>query len=100
MNNPHNLPPHLIGMTQERWDALSPAERNKMRDNSHLHPALIGFEGKRVRVHPKRECGRSTFRVGISSGWCPIHLAMRSGSYGSSDTIRADETITHVELVR
>lgn len=91
VSNPFGLPERLVGMTQAKWDSLTPAERERLRDTSKLHPALVGLEGKRVRVTPKRRYGRSTFRVGITTGWRPVHLAMRAGSLGSSDTIRHDE---------
>lgn len=89
--NPHNLPPHLVGMTQARWDSLTPAQRANMVDKSALHPALIGLEGMRVRVTPARHDGLSVFRVGKSTGWRPIHLAMRKGANGASDTISPAE---------
>ena len=90
----------LEGMTQTKWNSLSQNERRAMCDTSALHPQLIGLEGKRVRVTPKREYGRSTFRVGVTTGWRPCHLAMRAGAYGSSDTIRADEQFDSVQIVR
>lgn len=82
------------------WTALSKMERDALRDTSNLHPKLIGLEGKRVRVTPKREYGLSTFRVGISTGWKPIHMAMRTRiARGSSDTIRADERFDSVTVL-
>jgi hypothetical protein len=90
------LPPHLEGMTQARWDSLSRAERDQLRDTSDLHPRLVPFIGRKVRVTPKRASGRSTFRVGITTGWRPALLAMRAGACGSSDLIRANETFTSV----
>ena len=84
------------------WSALSVKERDALRDKSDLHPQLIGLEGKRVRVEPKREYGLTTFRVGISTGWKPIHLAMRNDARqrGSSDVVRKDETFTRVTVLR
>jgi hypothetical protein len=83
-----------MNMTQKKWGRLSRAERAAVRDNSDLHPLLIGLEGKRVRVTPKRAYGRSTFRVGITAGWRPAHLAMRTGARGSSDLIGAGEVFS------
>lgn len=81
-------------MTQDEWNRMSRAEREAAMDRSGLHPALVGLEGKRVTVSPKREHGRSSFVVGRTTGWRPSHLAMRAGAYGSSDCIGADETFT------
>lgn len=87
------------GMTQARWDGLNTAERNKLMDKSALHPRLVGLEGQRVRVSPKREHGRSTFWVGRTTGWKPCHLAMRAGAYGSSGVIRVDEVFYRVDVL-
>ena len=87
-------------MTQAKWDSLSSAERAAMRDNSALHQKLIGLEGKTIRVTPKREFGLSKFRVGITTGWRPCHLAMRGNAHGSSDTINANEIFSRVEIIR
>lgn len=84
------LPPHLVGMTQERWSAMSKSERDAARDNSELNAALLPYVGKRVRVTPDREFGMSTFTVGMTTGWRPVLLAMQRGA-GSSDTISVDE---------
>ena len=84
------------------WQAATPAEKAKYRDPSDLHPQLVGLEGKRVRVEPKREYGLTTFRVGKSTGWKPIHLAMRNDprQRGSSDIVRAEEVFTRVTVLR
>lgn len=87
----------LEGMTQAKWDRLSPAQRAEMRDNRNLHPALIGQEGKKIRC--QRNGNTRTFRVGISTGWRPIHLAMRGNARGSSDVIGSDETITGIKMI-
>ena len=93
MSNP------LDGMTQAQWDTLGPVNRLHLMDRSALHPKLSGLEGKRVRVTPKREYGRSTFIVGRTAGWVPYHLAMRAGAHGSADLIRADEVFERVEVL-
>lgn len=86
-------------MTQAKWDAMSAAERDAIRDTSGLHPKLRGLEGRKVRVSPSRVFGASTFRVGISTGWRPCHLAMRANARGSSDTISPSETFHAVEVL-
>lgn len=101
-------------MTQQIWDALDRAQRDAVRDESDLHPKLKGLEGWRVAVtyHADIEAsvaradalggrhGRmiypKTFIVGRSTGWKPIHLAMRSGARGSSRVIGADYKIVAV----
>lgn len=90
------LPKHLEGMTQAKWDALTASQREKMRDNSELHPLLSTYIGQKVKVLPKREFGASTFRVGITTGWRPVLLAMRGNAHGSSDTINATEVFTSI----
>lgn len=89
----------LAEMTQEKWDAMGRAERQRLVDTSGLHPKLIGLEGRRVRVTPKRNYGRSTFIVGITTGWRPSHLAMRANAYGSSDLVSNNESF-NVEVLR
>lgn len=100
MNTIKPVAEHLIGMTWERWCAFAPAHRATMRDKSDLHPQLLGLEGVRVRVKPSRAFGRSTFRVGITTGWRPVHLAMRTGANGSSDIISAAELFETVTRVK
>lgn len=67
------LPSRLQGMTQERWNSLSEAQRKAMRDESHLTPQLAGLEGWRVRVVDMAGEVRK-FIVGRSTGWRPCHL--------------------------
>jgi len=99
IENPFNLPPHLVGMTQAKWDAMTPREREAARDVSHLHPKLRGLEGRKVRVTPKRASGASTFTVGKTTGWRPAHLAMRGSARGSSDVIRHTEEFLTVTVL-
>lgn len=101
MTNQKPLPAHLQGMTQAEWDTLSPREREAARDMSACNAQLLPYVGKRVRVAPKREYGLTTFRVGISSGWQPILLAMRNDprQRGSSDIIGAEERFDSVTEV-
>jgi len=99
MENPFNLPPHLVGMTQAKWDAMTPREREAARDNSHLHPKLTGLEGRKVQVTPKRQFGASTFTLGKTTGWRPAHLAMRGSARGSSDVIQRTEEFLTVTVL-
>lgn len=94
------LPAHLVDMTQEKWDKLTPAMRLKMRDMSEVHPLLHTYLGQKVKVTPKREFGPSTFRVGITTGWRPVLLAMRSGANGSSDIVSAGEIFSSIGLAK
>lgn len=96
------LPAHLADMTQAKWDALTRQERDAMRDTSELHPKLLAYVGKRVRVTPKREYGLTSFIVGTSTGWRPCMLAMRNDprSHGSSDVIRPNEQIDTVTVLK
>lgn len=85
-------------MTQEEWNRMSRAEREDAMDRSALHPALVGWEGRKVTVSA-REYGRKTFIVGRTTGWRPRHLAVaRRNAMGSSDCIRADEPFHVVKV--
>lgn len=63
----------LDGMTQQKWDQLSTADRERLRDLSDLSPQLLGLEGWRVEVETTYG-ERRRFIVGRSTGWRPIHL--------------------------
>ncbi len=75
----------LAGMTQERWDELTPPERDQLRDLSGLTPQLVGLEGWRVEVETTYGETRR-FIVGKSTGWRPCHLEIpnRASSGGGS----------------
>ncbi len=94
------LPPHLVGMTRARWDAMTQAERDTAVDRSDLNLQLLPYLGQKVRVTPPRKFGRSTFRVGRTTGWRPVLLAVRAGARGSSNTIGVDEKFDTIALVR
>jgi hypothetical protein len=86
-------------MTQEYWDTLSWEQRQAARDMSDCNPALVPFIGRKVRVQEPYEfmTGHTakTFRVGITTGWRPALMAMRSRTqHGSSDLIRKDQRFT------
>ncbi len=67
----------LHGMTQDRWSALRPPQREAIRDLSGLTPELIGKEGMRVEVVTTYGETRR-FWVGRSSGWRPCHLEIHN----------------------
>ena len=67
----------LIGMTQAKWNALPPADREGLRDSSDLTPQLIGLEGQRVEVVSIHGDTRR-FIVGKSTGWKPCHLEVKT----------------------
>jgi hypothetical protein len=84
MNDP------LHGMTQEKWAKLSPAERERIRDLSGLHPQLKDHTGWRVEVeYPSGE--KERFIVSQSTGWRPCSIGLKrrdsSGGYSVSGTI-------------
>lgn len=82
------LPSRLEGMTQARWDSLSLAQRDAMRDNSRLTPQLLGLEGWRVKaVAMDGEIRR--FIVGRSSGWRPCHLEIPRSNACYGDPARS-----------
>ena len=87
-------------MNWETWQKLSRAEREKLRDMSDVNAQLRPYIGRKVKVEPKREFRLSTFRVGITTGWKPILLAVRGNASGSSDTIGADEQFTRITVVQ
>ena len=66
----------LSEMTQERWNAMTPAQRDAVRDLSDLSKQLIGFEGWRVEVYDVDSMKPRRFIVGRSTGWRPCHLEM------------------------
>lgn len=86
-------------MTWEKWLKLSRQEKDNLRDTSDLHPQLVGLEGKKVRVTPKRKYGASTFRISLTTGWKPSHLAVRGNALSSSDLIHKDEVFTSIRVL-
>jgi len=66
----------LQGMTQQRWNSLSSAERDRLRSDAGLTPQLIGLEGWRVEVVDKYGDKRR-FIVSRSSGWVPCHIELQ-----------------------
>ncbi len=94
------LPSRLDGMTQEKWNALSNAQRDVMRDNSHLTPQLAGLEGYRVKVIDMAGEVRK-FIVGKSNGWRPCHLEIASRNSCGGDPARSKyQAVEVLEKVR
>jgi len=76
-------------MTQAKWNAMTPAQRNAARDLSGLSPQLVGLEGKRVEVRDMHGELRR-FWVGRSTGWRPCHLEvkLRSSTGGGGASLQ------------
>lgn len=90
----------LDGMTQAKWDALSPADRDAIRDNSGLTAQLVGYEGCRVEVVDQNG-NRRRFIVGKSTGWRPCHLEIRTRrSLGGGPADRSYRSVYRLEKVR
>lgn len=95
-----SLPSHLIGMTQARWGALAPSERESQRDLSHLSPQLLGLEGWRVEAVDVRG-ERRRFIVGHSTGWRPCHLEIKTvRSRGGNPARSTYSSVVALEKVR
>jgi hypothetical protein len=65
-------------MTQEKWNVLTPAERDALRSDAGLSPQLIGLEGWRVETVSDMTGEKERFIVGRSSGWIPCHIKLRT----------------------
>jgi hypothetical protein len=87
-------------MTQEKWDSLSPAEREKVRDLSDLNPQLTPYVGWRVEV--VTDYGETRrFIVGCSTGWKPIYLEiLRRNSHGGMAVSRHYASVKPLYKVR
>lgn len=89
-----------MNMTQERWNRMTPAEKDKVRDLSDLSPQLRGLEGWRVEVVDMFG-NKRRFIVGRSTGWCPIHLEIaRRNSTGGGMADRTYMSVRRLEKVR
>lgn len=94
------LPSRLDGMTQARWNSLSPAGRDSLRDNSHMTPQLLGLEGWRVEVIDAHGEQRR-FIVGRSTGWRPCHLELYNRRSCGGNPARAFyQSVTRLEKIR
>lgn len=62
------------------------AKATGKRCDADLTPALIGLEGRRVEVTlPDGE--KTRFWVGKSTGWMPIHLAIKTRASSGGDSV-------------
>ena len=69
--------PSIEGMTQEKWNAMSEAERAEARSDANLSRDLIGLEGWRVEVVDYMTQEKRRFIVGRSTGWIPCHIELK-----------------------
>jgi hypothetical protein len=100
-----DLMPELLIPSLQHFDAYQAtmaagAEYNRRTDarcEIDLIPALVPFEGKRVRVTEADGTTRE-FRVGKSTGWCPCHLEIERNSDGGGSAYIPDGAT--VELIR
>jgi hypothetical protein len=90
-------PVSLDGMTQQRWDSLSHAQRAASRDLGGLTKQFVGLEGCRVEVTDKYGDTRR-FIVGISTGWRPRNIEVKTAR--SDGGIAADSEYTKVTVIR
>lgn len=91
----------LEGMTQAKWDAMSSAQREAIRDNSGLSPQLIGLEGWRVEVVAEQGEKPYRFIVGKSTGWRPCHLEIKTTrSHGGGPAYRVYASVRKIEKIR
>ena len=90
----------LDGMTQAKWDALTPVERDRLRSDAGLTPQLIGLEGWRVEVITTYGETRR-FIVGRSSGWIPCHIEIKQrNSHGGFGAENEYATVRRLYKVR
>lgn len=93
----------LDGMTQEKWSALSPTQREAIMDYSALSPQLKGFEGVRVEV-VRMDGTTARFIVGRSTGWKPCHIEISrrntSGGPAASTTYKSVRPLYRVRPAR
>lgn len=67
----------LEKMTWNKWQSLTPIERDELRSDKDLTDQLKGLEGYRVEVVTDYNEKRR-FIVGRSTGWSPIHLEINN----------------------
>ena len=86
--------------TQERWDALTEAERERLRSDAGLTKQLVGLEGWRVEV--ETDSGdKYRFIVGRSSGWVPCHIEVKTRrSFGGMSARSHYKSVRRIERVR
>jgi hypothetical protein len=87
-------------MTQAKWDALTPQERDAQRDLSGLSPQLVGLEGWRVEVETTYGEKRR-FIVGRSTGWRPCHIEVsRRSAHGGPGAEREYRSVRKMYKAR
>ena len=64
-------------MTQDRWDAMTPTDKDAARSSANLTKQLVGLEGCRVEV-VANDGETRRFKVGRSTGWVPCHIELHS----------------------
>lgn len=87
----------LEGMTGDKWESLSPLDREQSRDLSGLTKQLLGFEDWRVEVVDADGATRR-FNVGRSTGWRPCHLEIHNSRSMGGDP--ACKSYQHIRIIR
>jgi hypothetical protein len=91
----------LSNMTQTKWDALTPSQRDALRSDGGLTKQLIGLEGWRVEVVSMMTGEKYRFIVGRSSGWVPCHIELRNRtSRGGVPASTSYASVTKISKVR
>ena len=85
-------------MTQNVWECVPHAQRERVSDKSGLCAELIGREGCRVAATLYRE--RVRFHVGKSTGWRPCHLRMHNVTSRGGDAITPGTLENVVIIIR
>lgn len=73
-------------------------QKQGFRATCELHPALIGYEGRRVEVTMYGE--RVRFQVGRSTGWIPCHLQIHNSRSSGGGAISPDAPISSLRVIR
>jgi hypothetical protein len=88
------------GMTQAKWNALTPRQRDEIRSDAGLTQQLKGLEGWRVEVVTTYGETRR-FIVGRSTGWVPCHLEVpRRNSFGGMSADKEYRSVTPLYKAR
>ncbi len=87
-------------MTQEIWNATSPADKDRLRDLSGLSGQLVGLEGWRIKVVTTYGETRR-FIVGRSTGWRPCHIEIsRRNAFGGPSADREYASVSKLYKAR
>ena len=87
-------------MTQQVWDSMTPAQKERERDLSGLSPQLVGLEGWRVEVTTEHGETRR-FIVGRSTGWRPCHIEVsRRSAHGGGSAEKQYSSVKRLYKVR